>query len=212
MSSLRDALKKAGFTEAKVEPKPEAKTEKKPEKKPELRKEEKREERRPPTHHQNNQRNDRRPPHSQHSNQRQAPAPRSFVNAEPPVKKHEHHFKTRNFCDQCQKTLPDVELYEQRGRTKWMCVLCADELMILDENRRTAQSDFSKKGMFRRQYGRTLPNRVIEAKAEESRAREQRPQANSSEERKPIRRFNDQAPRDRPAGSVERVIKKDDKN
>ena len=69
------------------------------------------------------------------------------------------HQRQRNFCEVCERTLPDVELYKHRNPTtdaQWICVACADELMIHDKFRRTSQSDMSVKGMFRRSYGETL--------------------------------------------------------
>ncbi|MBF0206505.1 MAG: hypothetical protein HQK53_06415 [Oligoflexia bacterium] len=67
---------------------------------------------------------------------------------------HQRH----SFCDSCRKTLPDVEYYEHDIKNicgKWLCCLCADKLKIPDSFRQTNQSDFSKKRIFRREYGAT---------------------------------------------------------
>jgi hypothetical protein len=76
--------------------------------------------------------------------------------AKPAVKTHEHHHRTE--CDYCRKTAPDVEKYDHRNRSlsgQWLCIPCADRLCIDDSCRQTAQSDFSMRRMFARQYGRT---------------------------------------------------------
>ena len=68
------------------------------------------------------------------------------------------HQMTRSFCDNCEKGYPDVEFYKHRNPTleaKWLCCECADKFSIPDDVRESNQSDFSKKGTFRRQYGRT---------------------------------------------------------
>lgn len=73
-------------------------------------------------------------------------------------KKSEIHQKTRNFCEHCQNIYPDVERYKHRNPTteaEWICVACADKLMIDDQFRVTHQSDFAKKNMFRRYFGAT---------------------------------------------------------
>ncbi len=62
------------------------------------------------------------------------------------------------FCDACQSTFPDVEFYDHRNRllqARWVCVRCADTHKIHDDCRMTMQSDFAKKGHFRREYGPT---------------------------------------------------------
>lgn len=69
------------------------------------------------------------------------------------------HQRQRNFCEVCERTLPDVELYKHRNPTtdaQWICVACADELMIHDKFRKSAQSDMSIRKMFKRNYGETL--------------------------------------------------------
>ncbi len=68
------------------------------------------------------------------------------------------HQVQRNFCEECQQVLPDVELYYHRNPTteaEWICVKCADRLKIADSFRQTAQSDTSIKKMFRREHGAT---------------------------------------------------------
>lgn len=151
MSSLRDALKKAGFEE---------KEQKSP--------------------------NEGQKKHRSSGNK---PAPKKQQHFS--SKKHDHHYKTQNFCSGCRKTLPDVELYgSPRGkRDRWLCVGCADEQMILDEHRKTAQSDFSNRKMFRRQYGRTTPPHIVKKK--QDLAKEQ--QNKDKEEQKKTRRFNSNA-------------------
>lgn len=66
---------------------------------------------------------------------------------------------TRNFCEVCERTLPDVERYKHRNPTvdaQWICVGCADLHMIEDRFRVTAQSDFAKSNRFKRFYGETI--------------------------------------------------------
>lgn len=66
---------------------------------------------------------------------------------------------SRNFCEVCERTLPDVERYKHRNPTvdaQWICVGCADENMIEDRFRVTAQSDFAKSKRFKRFYGETI--------------------------------------------------------
>jgi RNase P subunit RPR2 len=74
------------------------------------------------------------------------------------------HQEQRNFCEECQQVLPDVELYYHRNPTteaEWICVKCADRLKIPDTDRQTAQSDTSIKKMFRREHGATRnPNDI----------------------------------------------------
>ena len=70
------------------------------------------------------------------------------------------HQEQRNFCEECQQVLPDVELYYHNNPTteaEWICVKCADRLKISDICRQTAQSDTSIKKMFRREHGATRP-------------------------------------------------------
>ncbi len=72
------------------------------------------------------------------------------------TKTHEHHYRTE--CELCRKSAPDVERYDHRNRSIdafWLCLPCADRLSIDDACRQTAQSDFSMRKMFKRQYGRT---------------------------------------------------------
>ena len=70
---------------------------------------------------------------------------------------HEHHL--RIVCEHCKKTTPDVEYYEHKNRLigdkKWLCMRCADDGMIDDTVRATAQCQNAKMGLFIRQYGRT---------------------------------------------------------
>lgn len=73
-------------------------------------------------------------------------------------KQSEKHQHTRNFCEHCETVHPDVERYNHRNPTtsaEWICVGCADRLMIDDKFRVTHQSDFAKKNMFKRFYGST---------------------------------------------------------
>lgn len=70
----------------------------------------------------------------------------------------EKHQTTRNFCEHCNLIHPDVERYKHRMPTteaEWICLGCADKLMIDDKFRVTQQSDVSKKNMFRRFFGAT---------------------------------------------------------
>ena len=74
-------------------------------------------------------------------------------------KKKIHEFQsTRNFCECCQMTMPDVEYYKHKNPlldARWICIQCADKNMILDDLRETNQSDYSRKNIFRRFYGPT---------------------------------------------------------
>jgi hypothetical protein len=70
--------------------------------------------------------------------------------------KTEQHQRQRNFCEHCEQISPDVEFYNHRNPTvsaKWICAPCADKNQIADDFRTTNQSDFSKKGIFRREFG-----------------------------------------------------------
>lgn len=69
---------------------------------------------------------------------------------------HDHHHRTE--CELCRKTAPDVERYNHTNRSidaSWLCIPCADRMLIPDDCRQTTQSDFSMRKMFSRQYGRT---------------------------------------------------------
>lgn len=73
-------------------------------------------------------------------------------------KQSEKHQVTRNFCEHCELIQPDVERYKHRMPTteaEWICLGCADKLMIEDRFRFTQQSDVSKKNMFKRFFGAT---------------------------------------------------------
>ena len=70
----------------------------------------------------------------------------------------EKHQEQRNFCEVCETTQPDVELFKHRHPridAEWICLNCADKNEILDDFRKTAQSDHSKNRMYRRFYGHT---------------------------------------------------------
>lgn len=74
------------------------------------------------------------------------------------IKQSESHQKTRSYCEVCCNNLPDVELYKHRNPTidaEWICLACADKNSIDDKFRKTAQSDVSKRGMFKRFFGAT---------------------------------------------------------
>ena len=77
------------------------------------------------------------------------------------AKKHQKvhdHQQHKNFCESCRKISPDVEFYQHDNKqlkANWMCCICADKHRIPDECRITKQSDFSRKSMFRREYGAT---------------------------------------------------------
>jgi RNase P subunit RPR2 len=80
------------------------------------------------------------------------------------------HQEQRNFCEECQQVLPDVELYHHRNPTteaEWICVKCADRLKIPDTCRRTAQSDTSIKRMFRREHGATVDAATIRSQRQD---------------------------------------------
>ncbi len=84
---------------------------------------------------------------------------RPKVNNKVRRKKIHTHQEHRNFCEVCEKTCPDVENYRHRNpvihTARWICCGCADKYEIMDECRQTAQSDFSRRGTFRRFFGRT---------------------------------------------------------
>ena len=74
------------------------------------------------------------------------------------VQKSVIHQEQRNYCESCQMVHPDVEHYKHRNPTveaEWICVACADRHMISDEFRVSNQSDFAKRNLFRREFGRT---------------------------------------------------------
>ncbi|MBC97177.1 MAG: hypothetical protein CME63_05470 [Halobacteriovoraceae bacterium] len=74
------------------------------------------------------------------------------------IKQSEKHQVTRNFCEHCSLIHPDVERYKHNMPTteaEWICLVCADKLMIDDRFRVTQQSDMSKKKMFKRYFGQT---------------------------------------------------------
>ena len=88
--------------------------------------------------------------------QKRKEAPMTRSSAKNGKKMHDHHYRTE--CDACRRTAPDVERYDHRNRSvegNWLCVVCADQYQISDDFRRTAQSDFSKRRMFVRNYGHT---------------------------------------------------------
>jgi hypothetical protein len=69
------------------------------------------------------------------------------------------HQEQRTYCEECRQVRPDVEFYAHRNPTteaEWICLRCADQLQILDQFRKSAQSDISIKKMFRRSYGPTV--------------------------------------------------------
>ena len=75
------------------------------------------------------------------------------------VKKSVVHQEQRNYCEVCDSVQPDVERYTHRNPTitaQWICVSCADKNLIDDKFRVTAQSDFSVRKLFKREYGMTL--------------------------------------------------------
>lgn len=75
------------------------------------------------------------------------------------AKKSVLHQEQRNYCEVCETIQPDVERYKHRNPTveaEWICVSCADKNLIDDKFRVTTQSDFSKKNIFRREYGQTM--------------------------------------------------------
>ncbi len=75
---------------------------------------------------------------------------------------HDHHHRSE--CGECRKNAPDVERYEHRNRSvdaQWLCVVCADRFQISDDFRKTAQSDFSRRNMFRRDYGHTCKLQTV---------------------------------------------------
>ncbi len=75
-----------------------------------------------------------------------------------PRKKVHTHQSHQTVCGNCNKSTPDVEFYNHRSkitRARWLCVICADENSISDETRETNQSEYSRKNIFRREFGRT---------------------------------------------------------
>lgn len=75
------------------------------------------------------------------------------------VKKSVIHQEQRNFCEVCESIQPDVEHYKHRNPTvdaQWICVSCADKNLIDDKFRVSAQSDFSIKKLFKREFGATM--------------------------------------------------------
>ncbi len=80
--------------------------------------------------------------------------------APPPPSKPKHsHQGHRTFCENCKNILPDVEFYNHRNPDvtgKWICTDCADKNWIPDEVRKTAQSEASRNGIFKRAFGKTI--------------------------------------------------------
>jgi len=65
------------------------------------------------------------------------------------------HQETRNYCEVCNNILPDVEKYQHNNptiRVQWICARCADINQIPDRTRVTSQSEFSKTGIFHREF------------------------------------------------------------
>lgn len=70
----------------------------------------------------------------------------------------EKHQERRNFCEVCETIQPDVELFKHRNPridAEWICSNCADKNEILDDFRKTQQSDSARNGRYRRYYGHT---------------------------------------------------------
>ncbi|MBT3584317.1 MAG: hypothetical protein HN509_05395 [Halobacteriovoraceae bacterium] len=68
------------------------------------------------------------------------------------------HQEERNFCEVCELIQPDVERFVHRNPTvdaEWICSACVDKNEIHDKFRKTHQSDFAKKGRYRREFGPT---------------------------------------------------------
>ncbi len=119
-----------------------------------------------------------------------------------PRKQSEIHQHTRSFCEHCSSTQPDVEKYKHRNPTtgaEWICLLCADRLMIADKFRVTEQSDMAKKGMFKREFGET---KVFSQHGVSSQSRRPAPKG-SREEKKGLKkpRNNSKASGKRPRKS-----------
>lgn len=72
----------------------------------------------------------------------------------------EKHQENRNFCEVCEFIQPDVERFKHNNAlvdAEWICSNCADKSEILDEFRKTEQSDSCKNNRYRRYYGPTNP-------------------------------------------------------
>ncbi|HAZ13226.1 MAG: hypothetical protein A2X86_00650 [Bdellovibrionales bacterium GWA2_49_15] len=68
------------------------------------------------------------------------------------------HQMARDFCEVCEMIMPDVEKYRHRNPTttaEWICIGCADKIEIHDDTRQTCQSEYAKKGIFKRFFGPT---------------------------------------------------------
>lgn len=68
------------------------------------------------------------------------------------------HQQMHDFCDACQRGMPDVEFYKHNNPcvdAQWLCLSCADKNSIPDDCRTTNQSEYSRRGIFRREYGPT---------------------------------------------------------
>ncbi len=77
------------------------------------------------------------------------------------------HQVQRNYCEECEQVLPDVEQFRHRNPTteaEWICLRCVDRLKISDECRQTAQSDTSIRGLYKREHGATKPASEIKIK------------------------------------------------
>lgn len=70
----------------------------------------------------------------------------------------EAHQERRNFCEVCECVQPDVERFAHRHPridAEWICLNCADKNEILDDFRKTQQSDAAINKRYRRFYGPT---------------------------------------------------------
>ena len=70
----------------------------------------------------------------------------------------EVHQEHRNFCEVCELIHPDVERFVHRHPridAQWICLNCVDKNEILDDFRKTQQSDVARNGRYRRYYGHT---------------------------------------------------------
>ncbi len=101
-------------------------------------------------------------------------------------KKVHSHQEHRTICENCDKGYPDVEKYLHRSpvvKGQWLCLNCADEFMIPDTFRATAQSEYARRKIFVRRFGRTNKGQLAKEDSREgdnSKERDRKPHHRNS--------------------------------
>jgi len=111
----------------------------------------------------------------------------SATKAKTKTEKHQEH---RNFCEVCEFIQPDVERFIHKNPRidgEWICSNCADKNEILDDFRKTHQSDSAKNGRYRRYYGPTKDFSKQDNKVQKDNRNKKSASGNEKEEVKPSR-------------------------